>query len=178
MMRFGSGFILFKLYHYPRERLAGSHPPTPTPRTGPRPRTGLGMDEGGDGHGTGADGTRGAMTPLGVLEYARPRNGWRGHRVGREGLEGERPKPPPISLCTLVCTLAYSNLVYERKTVLGISGRFGDMPRILGKKHTCRPGTTPRGRGLLKKWGAAARPTPSARVPWSCGDQRRNDDEA
>ena len=33
-------------------------------------------------------------------------------------------------------------------------------------------------RSLLKKWGAAARPTPAAWVPRSCGDQARNDDES
>ena len=38
--------------------------------------------------------------------------------------KGERPKPlPHLKVCTLVCTLAYSNPMYGQKIVLGPSGR-------------------------------------------------------
>ena len=62
--------------------------------------------------------------PPSGLVCARTRAGWRGRRAGRGPERGEAEAPPPISLCTLVCMLAYPNLMYVLKIVLGNSEGF------------------------------------------------------
>ena len=67
---------------------------------------------------------------------------WRKVPKGKIQYEGERPKPlhhPKV--CTLVCTLAYSNPVYGQKIVLGISGRIPCSTLRIAKIGACALGS-------------------------------------
>ncbi len=69
------------------------------------------------------------MVPFGCTgERAEPRRSplWNAGQVRDGGCQmqrGEAEAPPLLKVCTLVCTLAYSNPVYGQKIVLGPSGR-------------------------------------------------------
>ena len=70
---------------------------------------------------------------------------WRKVPKGKIQYEGERPKPlPHPKVCTLVCTLAYSNPVYGQKIVLGISGRIPCSTLRIAKIGACALGSQSR----------------------------------